>query len=111
MIRIIFTISLLFISTPSFAEEMWVCEGFIYQAGSKGDPFILRGTKSRHIYENFGIKREIKYVQKSQAYDIYVEDDTNIYKSAVYVKIKGDKLGMKVFNWDEKVFKTVCTKQ
>ena len=50
MIRIIVTISLLFISTQNFAEEMRTFDGWTFVDSSKSNhSFLLRGNKQRYI--------------------------------------------------------------
>ena len=52
MIRIIVTISLLFISTQNFAEEMWTFDGWTFVDSSKSNHyFLLRGNKKRFSWK------------------------------------------------------------
>ena len=51
MIRVILAVSLIFVSTPSFAEEMWACGGFTHRDGWKDNhPFLIRGNKQRYTW-------------------------------------------------------------
>ena len=51
MIRINVAISLLFISTQNFAEEMWACYGWTFEDSSKSNhSFLLKGNKQRYSW-------------------------------------------------------------
>ena len=119
MVRIKFIISLLFFSTPSFAEEMWACNGWIFGDSSKDDhPFLLKGNKQRYSWTDkysHPLKMEVKYVAENKAdyykYLIYVSDTSSTNKTAYYFHFtNNNELIIRNFSWDS-IAQTKCTKQ
>ena len=112
-IRIIVAISLLFISTPSFAEEMWACSGFTFGDGSNDNhPFLMKGSKQKYTWMGKDFPEAIKFVGESLGvteYRIYV-DETVGFKKAYYLLFDNNKLTIRSFGWD-RISQANCTKQ
>lgn len=113
MIRIILAISLLFITTQSFAEEMWACSGFTFNDGSSDNhPFLMKGSKQKYTWMGKDFSAAIKFVGESLGvweYRIYV-DETVGFKKAYYLLFDNNKLTIRSFGWD-RISQANCTKQ
>ena len=113
MIKIILAISLLFISTPTFAEEMWACSGFTFNDGSSDNhPFLMKGSKQKYTWMGKDYTAAIKFVGESLGvteYRIYV-DETHAFKKAYYLHFENNKLTIRSFGWDYYSV-SLCTKQ
>ena len=104
---------ILFTATSASSSEYWACNGFkSTNDGSESKPFLLKGTKSRYEYK-FLVEKQIKFIAENDVdnYLIYVDDTSNTYKHAYYLKFSGYKLVMTKFTNDGYNFITTCYRQ
>jgi len=104
----------LIIATTASATEFWACDGFrSTNDGSGGNPFLLKGTKSRYEYKEFNRVQQIKFIADNDVnkYRIYVDDTSNTHKQAYYLKFSGNQLIITKFTIEGYNFITTCYRQ
>ena len=105
---------LLTINVPSFAEEMWACDGMTSSRdGSSTGPFLIRGNTNFYQWRSDIKSFELKKVGDNGVvdFDIYVDVSSNTHRHAYYIKKDGDEMEIRQFLWRSYIFYANCVRQ
>ena len=107
---------LLTISVPSFAEEMWACDGLTYSSPtySPTGPFLIHGNTD--FYQLSGPMsgyqlRKVGENRASKNFDIYVDVSSIKNRAAYYIKKDGNQMEIRRLLWTGDFFYANCLRQ
>ena len=91
---------LLTISVPSFAEEMWACDGITHSSptGSSTGPFLIHGNTDFYQMSGYQL-RKVGENRASGNFDIYVDVSSNKNRAAYYIKKDSNQMEIRRLLW------------
>lgn len=98
--------------TPAYAEETWLCDGFVYSDGSRSVPFILKGD-GQTLEFRLGVDHILEHVATNEiiGYEIFVSSTDTTARRAYYVREDGNQLELQEHGWHFSQSRSTCLRQ
>ena len=113
MSRLLLSLALMMFSTTAvYAEELWLCDGFIHSDDSSSDPFILKDDGQTFAF-HLDVDHLLKYVGSNEivGYDIFVSSNDTDAQRAFYIREDGDRLEIQQHGWHFRQSMSSCYRQ
>jgi len=103
---------MIFPTTAVYADELWLCDGFIHSDESSSDAFVLR-DKGQSFALHLEVDHVLEYVGSNEiiGYEIFVSSSDTDARRAFYIREDGDRLEIQQHGWHSRQSTSSCYRQ